>query len=109
MSEPDKSPVSGARRIRLAIAGVIGSLGLAAAVNYLVNPYGAWRIELFNPIFRNILDERVAVPYMIRTAEPQTLLIGDSRVRWGMGIEQGERYGVMNAAMLGATLNEMRS
>ena len=107
MSEPDKSPVSGARRIRLAIAGVIGSLGLAAAVNYLVNPYGAWRIELFNPIFRNILDERVAVPYMIRTAEPQTLLIGDSRVRWGMGIEQGERYGVMNAAMLGATLNEM--
>jgi hypothetical protein len=107
LSEREKSPVSAARRIRLAIGWVIGSLGFAAAINYLVNPYGAWRIELFNPIFRNILDERVAIPYMIRTAQPQTLLIGDSRVRWGMGIEQGERYGVMNAAMLGATLNEM--
>jgi hypothetical protein len=86
---------------------MIGSLGFAAAINYVVNPYGAWRIELFNPIFRNILDERVAIPYMIRSAQPELLLIGDSRVRWGMGIEQGERYGVMNAAMLGATLNEM--
>jgi len=107
LSERLKSPAAAGHRIRLALAGVLLSLGLAAAFNYLVNPYGAWRIELLNPLYRNILEERVAIPYMIRIAQPQTMLIGDSRVRWGMGIEQGERYGVMNAAMLGATLNEM--
>jgi hypothetical protein len=107
LNERPKSPAGAVHRIRLALTGAMLSLGVAAAFNYLVNPYGAWRLELFNPIYRNILDERVAIPYMIRIAQPETVLIGDSRVRWGMGIEQGERYGVMNAAMLGATLNEM--
>jgi hypothetical protein len=36
--------------------------GLVAATNYLVNPYGAFAIQLFSPIFRNLKEERLATP-----------------------------------------------
>jgi hypothetical protein len=80
---------------------------IVAAINMCVNPYGAWRSGTFDPIYRRITLERLAIPYMLRIARPHTMLIGSSRVILGMRIEQGERDGVLNAAMSGAKLEEI--
>jgi hypothetical protein len=81
--------------------------GLVAATNYLVNPYGAFALQLFSPIFRNLKEERLATPYLIRTARPETMLIGSSRVLLGIPIPQGERDGVMNAALAAGTMEQL--
>ncbi|HYL60328.1 MAG TPA: hypothetical protein VEU51_15780 [Candidatus Acidoferrales bacterium] len=82
-------------------------VGIAIALNYLLNPYGAWRTALINPIFRKIEHERVVTPYLLRTAGPETILLGSSRVLMGMRIEQGERAGFMNAALTAATIDQL--
>jgi len=82
------------------VAGVAG-------FNYAVNPFGAWRIDLVSPIYRTTEPTRVAIPYLIRIAEPRVLIIGDSRAELGIPIAQGYRDGYFNAAMLGARLNEL--
>jgi hypothetical protein len=87
----------------LTLAIVAGGVGLA----WLLNPYGATSSRLINPIFRKIKYDRLATPYLLRESRPETLLIGSSRVRMGMRIEQGERGGVMNAAILGATMPQL--
>jgi len=89
------------------IGALIGAISIVAAINMTVNPYGAWRSRAFDPIYRRITLERLAIPYMLRIARPHTLLIGSSRVILGMRIEQGERDGVLNAAMSGANLQEI--
>jgi hypothetical protein len=88
-----------------ALTGVLIAGGIA--LTWLLNPLGATRSRFIDPIFRKIKLERVATPYLLRIAQPQTVLLGSSRVRMGMRIEQGERDGVMNAAINGATLKQI--
>jgi hypothetical protein len=78
----------------------------AIIVNYLTNPYGAWRTILIDPIFRADSDPRMITPYLLRTMRPETLLVGSSRVRVGMAIEQGYRDGVLNGALQGVDAEE---
>jgi hypothetical protein len=80
---------------------------LAMSVNYLVNPYGAWRIALTDPIFRKLTGDRAQMPYQLRTTAPETILIGSSRVQVGMRIEQGYRDGVLNASVGAATMADL--
>ncbi len=80
---------------------------IVATVNCLVNPYGAFRGQLVDPIFRKIQQERLATPYRIRTAQPHTVLVGSSRVLMGMPIPQGMRDGVMNAALSASTMKQL--
>jgi len=89
------------------IGALLGLIAMVAAVNMFVNPYGAWRLGSFDPIYRRITLERLAIPYLLRVARPHTILIGSSRVILGMRIEQGERDGVLNAALSGAKLEEI--
>lgn len=77
------------------------------AFNYAVNPYGAWPSRLVNPLYRNVDQERVVTPYLLRSARPATILLGSSRVLMGMRIEQGIRDGVMNAALAAANLPQL--
>lgn len=82
-------------------------LAAAAAFNYLMNPYGAWRVALVDGIFRRIEHERLETPYLLRTAEPTTLLVGSSRVLMGVAVEQGCRDGIENAGLSGASVDEI--
>jgi hypothetical protein len=77
------------------------------ALTWLLNPYGATRSTFIDPIFRKIKQERLATPYLLRATRPETVLLGSSRVLMGMRIEQGERDGVLNAAIKGATLRQI--
>src|SRR5713226_1250094 len=95
------------RRLRLMAMALIVFFSAVVGVNYLVNPYGAWRPRVFGDIYRLVENERLVVPYLLRTGRPETLLVGSSRVMIGMEIEQGIRGGVMNAALSGATLQEI--
>jgi hypothetical protein len=88
-----------------ALTGVLIAGGIA--LTWLLNPLGATRSRFIDAIFRKIKRERIATPYLLRTAQPQTLLLGSSRVLMGMRIEQGERDGVMNAALTAATLKQI--
>ena len=79
------------RRVVLMLA--LGAAVVAAAMgfNYAVNPYGAWRVALVDPIYRKLVADRAQMPYLLRTTAPVTVLIGSSRVQMGMRIEQGYR------------------
>src|SRR5271163_5005879 len=88
-----------------AFTGVMIAGGVA--LTWLLNPLGATRSRFIDPIFRKIKVERVAIPYLLRNAQPETVLLGSSRIRMGMRIEQGDRDGVMNAAINGATLRQI--
>jgi hypothetical protein len=87
------------------LTGVLIVSGIA--LTWLLNPFGATRSGFIDPIFRKIKRERLATPYMLRVTQPETILLGSSRVLMGMRIEQGERDGVMNAAIKGATLKQI--
>jgi hypothetical protein len=82
-------------------------VGAVAALDFSLNPYGAWPVELINPVFRKIKNDRLGTPYLLHVAEPETLLVGSSRVLMGMRIEQGYRDGVMNAALTAATIPQL--
>ena len=84
----------------VAIAGVMG-------FNYSVNPYGAWRSAVVDPIYRNLTGDRAQMPYQLWTTAPETLLIGSSRVQEGMRIEQGYRAGVLNASLGAAMIPDL--
>ena len=79
-------PVNLPRRIVMmfALTGVLIAGGVA--LTWLLNPFGATRSNFINPIFRKVKRERLATPYMLRVAHPQTLLLGSSRVLMGMRI-----------------------
>src|ERR1700752_4116821 len=79
---------------------VIAAIGF----NYVVNPYGAWRVALVDPIYRKLAADRAQMPYLLRTTEPFTVLIGSSRVQMGMRIERGYRGRVLNPSRGAATL-----
>ena len=95
------------RRIFLTFVLTGMLIGGGIALTWLLNPYGATRSTFIDPIFRKVKHERLVTPYLLRAAEPDTLLIGSSRVLMGMRIEQGYRDGVMNAAIKGATLSQI--
>jgi hypothetical protein len=86
-----------------ALSALVGTL---IAVNYLVNPFGAWQIRLIDPIFRSLDQYRVVSPYLVRTSHPDTLLVGNSRVVLGMQIKQVCRDGFLNGAFMGGTVAE---
>jgi hypothetical protein len=95
------------RRIRLMLALTGALIAVGIGLTWLLNPLGATRSRFIDPIFRKIKVERVTTPYLLRIAQPQIVLLGSSRVRMGMRIEQGERDGIMNAAINGATLKQI--
>lgn len=84
-------------------------LSLIAAVNLVANPYGAWPVTLIDRTYLRVAvgDERLATPYRARAESPAVLLIGTSRILYGMWIEQGYRDGVLNAGLSGATIDEV--
>ena len=94
------------RRLIMMLLALVAVCTAAVTVNYLINPFGAWRTALIDPIFRDDNDARMTTPYLVRTTEPQTLLVGSSRVRVGMHIEQGYRDGVLNGALQGIDAEE---
>jgi len=95
-----------ARRLVMMLLALVAFCAAAVTINYLVNPYGAWRTALIDPIFRDDNDARITTPYLVRTTRPHTLLVGSSRVRIGMHIEQGYRDGVLNGALQGIDAEE---
>ena len=101
------------RRLCLMLLCLAGFLAAVATVNWIVNPYGAWRSAVIDPAHRfseatrNEASERVTTGYRIRVEQPTNLLVGSSRVVVGMYIERGARDGVFNASMSGASLAEI--
>jgi hypothetical protein len=79
----------------------------AMAANYLVNPYGLWPGALIDPIYRRVTNHRVQMPYLLRSAKPTTLLVGTSRVLFGIPIEQGCRDGILNAGLGAGTMRQV--
>ena len=94
------------RRLVMMLLALVALCAAAITVNYSINPYGAWRTALIDPIFREDNDARMTTPYLVRSTQPHTLLVGSSRVRVGMHIEQGYRDGVLNGALQGADAEE---
>ncbi len=99
--------MTAARRLLLMAGLTLAMIAAGGALAWLLNPYGATSSRLINPIFRKIKYDRLGTPFLLREARPETLLVGSSRVQMGMRIEQGERTGVMNAAIQGATLAQL--
>jgi len=94
-------------RLRLMALYLCAFLALIAAINWLANPYGAWPVSAIDSIYSKGAAERVATPYRVRAEQPAVMLVGSSRVIYGMKIDQGERDGVLNAGLFGANLDEM--
>ncbi len=90
----------------LSLAAFTGAMVL---INFLFNPYRAWRHRLIDGIYYRVHvgRERVITPYMIRTVEPSTVLLGSSRVLMGMSIDQGFKDDYLNAALSAASLPEI--
>jgi hypothetical protein len=95
------------RRLRLMLLGLAAAVVTAALINVLVNPWGAWPIRLVPGRYRLVRQERLVTPYLLRTSSPRTVLLGSSRVLYGMRIEQGVRDGFENAALSGSRLPEI--
>jgi len=96
-----------ARRLRLMLTGFFAVLAVVMLFNFLVNPLGAWRHRLVPGLYRRVNLEREVTPYLLRTSTPQTLLLGSSRVLYGMKIEQGVKDGFENGAFSGSSLQEI--
>jgi hypothetical protein len=95
------------RRLRRMFQALLLVVAGLAGFNYAINPYGAWRAHLVNPIFRYSNRQRLVVPYLIRVAQPEVVLFGDSRTALGFPIPQYERDKVLNAAMFGGRISEI--
>jgi hypothetical protein len=96
-----------ARRLRLMLTGFCAALGVLMLFNFLINPFGAWHHQPVSALYRRVRLERVITPYLLRTAAPRTLLLGSSRVFYGIKIEQGVKDGFENAALSGSRLKEI--
>ncbi len=96
-----------ARRLRLMLTGFFATIGVLMLFNFVINPLGAWRHRVVPGLYRRVRLERVITPYLLRTSAPQTLLLGSSRVFYGMKIEQGVKDGFENAAFSGSHLPEI--
>jgi hypothetical protein len=96
-----------ARRLRLMLTGFFATVAVVMLFNFVVNPLGAWRHRVVSDLYRRVKFERVITPYLLRTSTPDTLLLGSSRVLFGMKIEQGVKDGFQNAAFSGSHLPEI--
>lgn len=89
----------------------LGALTFAVlAFNFVVNPFGAWHHRVVSNIYYRLRGggaERVITPYRLRTTRPETLLVGTSRMLFGMPIEQGYSDGFLNAGLSAARLQEI--
>ncbi len=94
------------RRLVLMLAMAAVLIVCGALANYLLNPYGVWSTTLVDPVFRKPKDEHVALPYAIRRADLSTLLVGTSRVVFGMRIDSLAANGFVNAGIRAASLRE---
>jgi hypothetical protein len=92
------------RRLVLMFALSAVLVGSGAIVNFLLNPYGVWRSQLIDAVFRKPKDEHVALPYLIRSARTHTLLVGSSRVALGMRIDEIAGDDVLNGGVRAATI-----
>jgi len=99
------------RRLRMMLSYLFGVLAIVTAVNWLANPYVVWSHRLVDGIYINQdpSTERIKVPYRVRVEQPTTLLVGSSRMVYGMPIEQGCRDHVCNAGLSGASVDEIAS
>ncbi len=97
------------RRLLLMVLALLFFLAVVAGVNWVADPYGAWQVTLVDRVYMKDKIEmtRVITPYRLRTKQPTTLLIGASRVLLGMPIEQGYRDGVLNASLMGGSVDEI--
>jgi hypothetical protein len=96
------------RRLRLMLTGLFLALAVIFLFNLAIDPRGAWwRVHPVPPLYRRVRAERVITPYLLRTTAPETLLLGSSRVLYGMKIEQGIKGGIENGAMSGSRLAEI--
>jgi hypothetical protein len=95
------------------LLGLAAVLAAVAAINWTVNPYGAWRPAVVDPAHRvtgtarGEAGERVTVAYRLRAARPTTLLVGSSRVIVGMHFENHRQTEIFNASLSGASLAEI--
>jgi hypothetical protein len=102
------APVNSPRRLRLMLLTLVGLLVIVALTNWLIDPYGVWRISLIDRVYlRAEPSERIMIPYRVRIEQPATVLVGSSRVLWGVPTEQGYRDGMLNASLSGASLDEL--
>jgi hypothetical protein len=99
------------RRLRMMLCYPFCVLAVVVSVNWLANPYDAWPLSLIDKIFQQggPGKERLATPYRVRIEQPTTVLVGSSRILFGMQIEQGCRDGVLNAGLAGASVDEIVS
>jgi len=96
------------RQLLRMLVCLLAFLALVAVINLVVNPYGAWPVRLVDTTFQKVEVgmERMETPYRVRTEQPTTVLLGTSRVLYGMWIDQGYRADVLNAALPGQSLDE---
>lgn len=96
------------RRLRLMFCYLAGFALAVAAVNRLANPFGAWNRLLETAVSSRDGYNRLAVPYRVRVEQPATVLVGSSRVVYGMPAGDGVRdEDFLNAGLLGASLEEL--
>jgi hypothetical protein len=106
---PCGGPMNYRRRLRIMLAALAALTGAAMLFNFVVNPYGAWRHRLVSQIYYREREghDRIIAPYMLQSTEPNTVLVGASRVLMGMPIDQGLKDGILNAAMAAALPEEI--
>jgi hypothetical protein len=103
----------GGRRLILMLVCLAAMLATVVAVNWIVNPYGVWRTTVVDRAYRltdasvDNLGEHLSTPYRLRIEHPTTLLVGSSRVLWGMHVAQRGQDTFLNASLSGATLAEL--
>jgi hypothetical protein len=98
-----------ARRLGMMLIALAGLTGIAMLFNFMVNPFGTWRHRLVSQIYYRERGghDRLIAPYMVQSTEPDTVLVGASRVFMGMPIDQGLKDGFLNAAMAAALPGEI--
>ena len=101
------------RRLRLMLVCLTSLLATVVATNWLVNPYGVWPTTVVPRAYRLTdaavphIGEHLSTPYRIRIERPSTVLVGSSRILWGMLVEQSGHDTFLNASLSGATLTEL--
>src|SRR5271169_5988034 len=97
------------RRLRMMLSYLFGALAVVTTVNWVVSPYAVWPLNLIDKIYFQQVPgtERIKAPYRVSIDQPTTLLVGSSRILYGIPIEQGCRDGVYNAGLSGASLDEI--
>ena len=99
-----------ARRLRMMLLALAALTCAMLAFNFIVNPYGAWCHRVVGNVYYRLRGgghERVMTPYRLRTTTPTTVLLGTSRVVFGMPIEQGYKDGFLNAGLSAARPEEI--